>query len=279
MFEIRIEDSLHRGSRYERAHESEQVTQAPHPTATQVAGRASTSTLLLDNQTTHPDAQPGAQHHLGIHPETREPITQPPPLPDRYLGTPHGEQRRHATEAGIRLDANNQAYAQNGAHNYAARFDTANDTWRAIQLEHPEKPGIPIRIDSDGTWRTHADVGGPGGQPGHDAANKARLEQQHEQLTRAHQEGSAKKQDLLLRIADKEASKRRAEDEISSMTSRGLPDEIWGPVLSRPRAERTQIEQDLVRLRSQLDQLDRDQQTRAQQMAQVLSELLRHGSR
>jgi len=122
-------------------------------------------------------------------------------------------------------------------------------------------------------------VGMPGGQPGQDAADKARLDQQHAQLSQAHLEGSTKKQELLLQIADKEASKRRAEDEIASMTSQGLPDEIWGPVLSRPRAERTQIEQDLVRLRSQLDQLDRDQQTRAQQMAQVLSELLRHGSR
>ncbi|WP_460900774.1 hypothetical protein [Paraburkholderia jirisanensis] len=213
-----------------------------------------------------------------MHVDRREPGPQPPPLPDRYLGTPRGELRRHATEAGIWLDAHNQAYAQDGARHYAARFDTANDTWRAIQLAHPEKPGIPIRIGSDGMWRTHADVGAPGGQPGHDAADKARLERQHEQLTRAHQEGSAKKQELLLRIADKETSKRRAEDEISGMTSRGLPDEIWGPVLSGPRAERTQIDQDLARLRSELDQLQRDQETRGQQIEQVLGELLRHRS-
>jgi hypothetical protein len=283
MFEIRIEDSFHRGSGYEQAHESERAVQTNAPGAGSAAGFATATAQaaahIPDASPQHPEAQPSAQHRIGMHVDRREPATRSPQLPDRYLGTPRGEQRRHATEPGIWLDADNQAYARDGARHYAARLDARNDTWRAIQSGHPEKPGIPIRIDADGMWRTHADVGMPGGQPGQDAADKARLDQQHAQLSQAHLEGSTKKQELLLQIADKEASKRRAEDEIASMTSQGLPDEIWGPVLSRPRAERTQIEQDLVRLRSQLDQLDRDQQTRAQQMAQVLSELLRHGSR
>ncbi|CAB3746431.1 hypothetical protein [Paraburkholderia solisilvae] len=87
------------------------------------------------------------------------------PLPDAYIGTPKGDLRSDPRHAGVVLDESGQPYVPLGGHYYAIRNDPANGTWRAVQLQDPAKPGIPVRRDPAGAWQVHADVGAPGGRP------------------------------------------------------------------------------------------------------------------
>jgi hypothetical protein len=86
-------------------------------------------------------------------------------LPDAYIGTPQGDLQSDLHRDGVLIDASGQSYVPVGNHYYAVRNDSANGTWRVVQLQDPVKPGIPVRRDAAGTWRVHSDAGMPGGRP------------------------------------------------------------------------------------------------------------------
>ncbi|CAB3771553.1 hypothetical protein [Paraburkholderia humisilvae] len=86
-------------------------------------------------------------------------------LPDAYIGVPKGDLQSDPRHAGVLIDETGQPYVPVGGHYYAVRSDTTNGTWRAVQLQEPVKPGIPIRRDAAGNWHPHGDAGGPGGKP------------------------------------------------------------------------------------------------------------------
>jgi hypothetical protein len=86
-------------------------------------------------------------------------------LPDAYIGSPQGDLQSDSQHAGLFRDRSGQSYIAIGNHYYAVHNDAANETWRAIQLQDPAKPGIPIERGRTGNWRVHADVGLPGGRP------------------------------------------------------------------------------------------------------------------
>jgi signal transduction histidine kinase len=123
-----------------RQHGEPPGRQAPASTASRIPGR---------------DTRPG----MGSSARSR------PTLPDAYIGSPRGDLRSDAGQAGVWVDESGQRYASIGQHEYAVRYDAANGTWRAIQLQDRTKPGIPIRRDDAGNWQVHGEVGLPAGQP------------------------------------------------------------------------------------------------------------------
>ncbi|HEY3600167.1 MAG TPA: hypothetical protein VGL08_21965 [Paraburkholderia sp.] len=120
-------------------------------------------------------------------PSEPQPATQPPApnawpehyafeshaLPAGYIGKPHGSLQRDPRNRGIFFDDRGQRYLQSNGSPYAARYDRANKTWRAVQLDDPAKPGVPVKQNADGNWSLHSEVGALGGDPVNPAAQIA----------------------------------------------------------------------------------------------------------
>jgi len=270
MIKIRIQDSWHPGPESTHTHPSGPANGTPAPRS----GPVSAGIPTYGGTAGRTVIDTGAQHHIGTPGADHTQSAPPLQLPERYIGNPVGALRSDPRHPGsIWIDDTGQRYLRNGADFYAARFDTGNRTWRVIQTGDPGKPGIPVREAPGSGWSAHRDAGGPAGQP--DEAEKARLDGEHRRLASEHQSNVTEKQGLLAKIEQLERDKRQAQAEVSSMTSRDLPDDIWGPNLPQARSTVSGIEQDLSRVRSQLSQLESRQYSLTQQMEQVYSQLER----
>ncbi len=64
---------------------------------------------------------------------------------------------------GIDVDSSGQSTIDLNGQRQPVRYDSANSTWRTYVDGNPTKPGVPVRVDVDGRWQTHSDVGLPGG--------------------------------------------------------------------------------------------------------------------
>jgi hypothetical protein len=176
------------------------------------------------------DTPPAAPHPIDIHAFNRHATTRrenvprtgrrtADDLPRAYIGTPKGDLRSDPRYMGIVVDESGKRYAQIGAHYYAVRNDSANGTWRAIQLQEPAKPGIPIRRDRAGNWQPHDDTGLRGGSP-----NDPRIEAERQALERSRNDYldrirglSAQEHSVLALIESISAERQGAENLMRQM--------------------------------------------------------------
>jgi hypothetical protein len=103
-------------------------------------------------------------------------------LPDAYIGAPKGDLRSDERHPRMVVDESGARYVSIGERYYAVRRDPADSTWRAIQLQDPAKPGIPVELTAAG-WRPHAKTGLRGGSP-----NDPRVEVERRSLLSARDE-------------------------------------------------------------------------------------------
>jgi hypothetical protein len=102
-----------------------------------------------------------ASHHVvGLS----HPAAPDLPLPARYLSGDEGPLRPDSRHPGLWLDAaGQQHYLLRDGNRYAVSHDGANQTWRVVQVDEPGTPGIPVKLDRNGAWKVHAELGGRGG--------------------------------------------------------------------------------------------------------------------
>ncbi|CAB3746427.1 hypothetical protein [Paraburkholderia solisilvae] len=139
-----------------------------------------------------------------------------------YIGTPSGDLRSDPRHAGLVIDASGQRYVSIGRHYYAVRNDPANETWRAVQLQDPAKPGIPLVRDRTGNWKPHNDTGLPGGSP-----NDPRIEAERRSLESSRnwyldyvQMLTTQERAALLLIDMTDGERQRAEDRLREIQDR-----------------------------------------------------------
>ncbi len=170
-------------------------------------------------------------------------------LPVSYAAPSPGTLQADPAHAGIFTDAKGQRYIKNGENAYAVRFDADNWTWRAYQPDNPIRPGIPVKQNADGSWRSHNEVGVPGGNPQHAATDQAQarlqLHQQQADIQHTMQHLDARRQMQRQEIHRMESQQRVLEQEIQRMELPGLPDEIWEPHRLQARQYLQQIQQQL----------------------------------
>jgi len=142
-------------------------------------------------------------------------------LPQAYIGTPKGELRSDGHHPQMVVDETGARFVPIGNHFYAVRHDPANNTWRVVQLQEPEKPGIPVELTAAG-WRPHARVGLRGGSP-----NDPRVEAERQSLEYARnqvQQGIAShtvhERQALQLIDSLDQERQRAEDQLREVRNR-----------------------------------------------------------
>jgi hypothetical protein len=63
----------------------------------------------------------------------------------------------------VLVDDNQQHYISSGGKTYPARFDVDNNTWRVYQPDNAYRPQYPVRLNAQGDWEVHNNVGLKGG--------------------------------------------------------------------------------------------------------------------
>ncbi|WCM24085.1 hypothetical protein NDK50_24960 [Paraburkholderia bryophila] len=84
---------------------------------------------------------------------------------------------------GLKIDEKGRRYISDGEHMYAIRFDRDHRTERVYQPDNPARPGIPVRLNGEGRYVRHDEVGLKGGSPAQELARK--LQTAHQNLNRA----------------------------------------------------------------------------------------------
>ncbi|MFL9915124.1 hypothetical protein PQR75_06940 [Paraburkholderia fungorum] len=85
-------------------------------------------------------------------------------LPDSYAVQPAADSLKAATGSkNVLIDNNGRHYISSGGKTYPARFDVDNNTWRVYQPDNAYRPQYPVRLNAQGDWEVHHDVGLKGG--------------------------------------------------------------------------------------------------------------------
>lgn len=85
-------------------------------------------------------------------------------LPDDYAVQPTPAALKPASgQQGVLVDNDGRRYITRDGKTYPARFDKDNGTWRVWQDANPYRPQYPVRLDDQGNWQVHNDVGLKGG--------------------------------------------------------------------------------------------------------------------
>ncbi|ASL47359.1 Chromosome partition protein Smc [Burkholderia sp. AD24] len=116
-------------------------------------------------------------------PESPRPSTPHLALPANYTSLPSGKLQPDVVHPGLKIDEKGRRYISDGGHMYAIRFDRDHQTERVYQPDNPVKPGIPVRLNGEGRYVRHNEVGLKGGSPGQELAR--RLQTAHQNLNRA----------------------------------------------------------------------------------------------
>jgi hypothetical protein len=142
-------------------------------------------------------------------------------LPDAYIGTPKGDLRSDERHPQILVDESGAKYVPIGNRYHAVRRDPANNTWRAVQLHDPAKPGIPVELTAAG-WRPRAEVGLRGGSPNDPRveAERQALECARNDIRRAIDMYIDQERDALRTIDGLDRDVQRAEDEVREARAR-----------------------------------------------------------
>ncbi|MFL9907378.1 hypothetical protein [Paraburkholderia sp. RL17-337-BIB-A] len=85
-------------------------------------------------------------------------------LPDSYAVQPEADSLKAAMGwKNVLIDNNGQHYINSGGKTYPARFDMDNNTWRVYQPDNAYRPQYPVRLNAQGDWEVHNNVGLKGG--------------------------------------------------------------------------------------------------------------------
>ncbi|MEZ0602478.1 hypothetical protein ACAX43_10075 [Paraburkholderia sp. IW21] len=85
-------------------------------------------------------------------------------LPDSYAVHPEADSLKAAMGwKNVLIDNNGQHYITSGGKTYPARFDLDNNTWRVYQPDNAYRPQYPVRLNAQGDWEVHNNVGLKGG--------------------------------------------------------------------------------------------------------------------
>ncbi|OXC80281.1 Chromosome segregation ATPase [Caballeronia sordidicola] len=85
-------------------------------------------------------------------------------LPDSYAVQPAPDSLKAAMGwKNVLIDDNGQHYISSGGKTYPARFDLDNNTWRVYQPDNAYRPQYPVRLNTQGDWEVHTNVGLKGG--------------------------------------------------------------------------------------------------------------------
>ncbi|WP_322056937.1 hypothetical protein [Paraburkholderia sp. J63] len=148
--------------------------------AAENAGKAGTAPTQLLEPELQAAAQEGGAAQTGYKPAEIGPSLDPRMLdarariesnpmavPSRYAAEVNGNALKpDENAAGVLNDANNQHYIRSGNEYFKVKYDSDNETWRAVNPESPNSFSYPVRYNpQDGTWSLHGDVGIPGGGP------------------------------------------------------------------------------------------------------------------
>ncbi|HEY3600168.1 MAG TPA: hypothetical protein VGL08_21970 [Paraburkholderia sp.] len=199
-------------------------------------------------------------------------------MPAGYIGRPHGNLQPDPRNPGIFFDDGGQRYLQSNGNPYAVKYDRTNDTWRAVQLDDPAKPGLPVKQDADGNWSSHSEVGGLGGDPVDPSHPNAQaimhLQQQYTQLEQTHQALVVNEQNRRQSIADLEAYEQTIQDDIRRAEAPQSQAEAARPPLPWLWQELTVSRQRIHTLSQELVRVLEEQQFYVQQMEQTHLQLL-----
>ncbi|WCM24086.1 hypothetical protein NDK50_24965 [Paraburkholderia bryophila] len=86
-------------------------------------------------------------------------------LPAAYISRPCGKLHPDLVHPGVRIDEKGRRFVGDGKNTYAIRYDRDHRTERVYQPADPIKPGIPVRLNVNGEYRRHDDLGLKGGSP------------------------------------------------------------------------------------------------------------------
>ncbi|ASL47360.1 Chromosome partition protein Smc [Burkholderia sp. AD24] len=86
-------------------------------------------------------------------------------LPAAYISHPSGKLRPDLVHPGVRIDEKGRRFVGDGKNTYAIRYDRDHRTERVHQPADPIKPGIPVRLNENGEYQCHGDLGLKGGSP------------------------------------------------------------------------------------------------------------------
>ena len=86
-------------------------------------------------------------------------------LPAAYISHPSGKLHPDLVHPGVRIDEEGRRFVGDGNNTYAIRYDRDHRTERVYQPADPIKPGIPVRLNENGEYRRHGDLGLKGGSP------------------------------------------------------------------------------------------------------------------
>jgi hypothetical protein len=85
-------------------------------------------------------------------------------LPDSYAVKPEPDSLKAAMGwKNVLIDEAGQHYINSGGKTYPARFDLDNNTWRVYQPDNAYRPQYPVRLNAQGDWKVHNNVGLKGG--------------------------------------------------------------------------------------------------------------------
>ncbi|MFM0335941.1 hypothetical protein [Paraburkholderia fungorum] len=104
--------------------------------------------------------------------ETSQRINRETPhLPEDYVVKLAPDTLKPAPgKKGILTDNKGRFYITSEGKTYSARFDNENGTWRVYQPDNAYRPQCPVRLDAQGNWQVHNDVGLKGGMMNPDGA-------------------------------------------------------------------------------------------------------------
>jgi hypothetical protein len=113
-------------------------------------------------------ARPAATQGLSVDPAVAEASQRisgtKASLPENYAVKPEPDSLKAAMGwQNVLIDEAGQHYINSGGKTYPARFDLDNNTWRVYQPDNAYRPQYPVRLNAQGDWEVHNNVGLKGG--------------------------------------------------------------------------------------------------------------------
>jgi hypothetical protein len=234
-------------------------TQPPHPVETQVPPaetHPSNPDRFNSGQSGRPQqgATTGSSFQIrGRGASSAHQTGSGPLLPDAYISQPQGELRSDPRHAGMVVDQSGQPYVALDNRYYAVRNDPANGTWRAVQLQDPAKPGIPIRQDRSGNWQLNADIGLPGGSPtdSHSTMIRQDLERRRDELNGELASLTHAERDALMLVERFDSVVRFFEGQLNALRAHGSDDRDATAQVEQIRADVAQAQNTLRQVRNE----------------------------
>jgi hypothetical protein len=185
--------SMHFGSAHENIHVS---TTRVDPNPVPGANHLETDASLRAGASSLPRAAAGSPVRGVSRSQQQSTRSAGTGIPARYIAKPIGDLHAELSVPNIYVNGVGLRYAQSGGNWYGVSYDRSGGTWRVVQHDEPNKPGIPVKFDANGTLSLDMKVGLRGGGGS------------EEEKARAQSSVSAKKDELQAKQAQIDAKDR-----------------------------------------------------------------------